>query len=387
MRWTPEKIKIAKEILGRHRNITAALSDIKWATFGTYVSYDALRRAFGRAGEENPKKLLGKDLKPISITDIPTSDVPGVKKEVTFGTSSFKETSNEFFIDIAANNFKNDLRRNSGLLDAVKAGKMKVQVVSTVNKKTTRIVVLPDTHIPYHDVKAWACALQVIRDTKPEYVVIIGDFSDVYSLSSHPKSLDRKQNFASEVAAVNAALDELRAAAGNDCKVKFCEGNHEDRITRFLQSNAPELGGITELRAEGLFKIKERGIEWVPYRRAVKIGNCSFTHDIGRCGVNTARQSLVDFGGNLVVGHSHRAGIAFQGESKGSSHFCLNVGWLGDVEGVDYQHRMRILRDWQHGLGIVDQDETGFSWPQFVPILEGRCVVDGKVISGQKAAS
>ncbi len=250
------------------------------------------------------------------------------------------------------------------------------------NSKTTRIVIVSDLHSPYHDKAAWSCLLQVIRETKPETVVVIGDFADCLAISSHPKSLDRKHDFALEIEGVNRALDELRESSGSTCRIVYTQGNHEDRITRYLQSSAPELGGIKELRAEGLFKIKERGIEWVPYRDSIKIGNCSFTHDVGRCGVNTARQSLLDWGGNLVVGHSHRGGLAFQGEAKGSSHFCLNVGWLGDVESVDYQHKMRCRRDWQCGFGIVDQSPSGFSWPQFVPVLNGECVVDGKVIRG-----
>lgn len=255
------------------------------------------------------------------------------------------------------------------------------------NRKPTRIVVVSDLHVPYHDSRAWECVLNVIRGTQPETVVIIGDFADIYSLSSHPKSLDRKINFADEVDAVNVELDALRSAAGSGCRIVWTEGNHEDRITRYLQSSAPELGGLSGMRAEGIFRVKERGIEWVPYRRHIKIGNCSFTHDVGRCGVNCARQSLLDFGGNLVIGHSHRGAVTYQGEAKGSSHFCLNVGWLGDVESIDYVHQVRARRDWQCGFGIVDQDASGYSYAQFCPIIDGRCVVDGQVISGRKSSN
>jgi len=386
MRWTPEKIKIAKDILGRYTTTSSALQAI-CIELGHDFSYEALRRAFNRAGEESPATLLGREIKPVSIADIPTSDIPGVKKTLSFGRWPMRESSDEFFLDIVANNFKNDLRRNTALLNEVKSGKMHVQVVGTAGKKTTRILIISDLHVPYHDIAAWECVLQVIRETKPDVVVIIGDFADMYSISSHPKSLDRKMNFVIERDAVNAALDQLRSAAGANCRIVWTEGNHEDRITRYLQSSAPELGGIKEIRAEGLFKVRERNIEWVPYRSEIKIGNCSFTHDVGRCGVNTARQSLLDFGGNLVVGHSHRGCIAYQGEIKGSSHFCLNVGWLGDVNAIDYIHRARAKRDWQLGFGLVDQDETGYSWAQFIPVLNGRCVVDGKLIEGMKAAA
>jgi hypothetical protein len=244
------------------------------------------------------------------------------------------------------------------------------------NTRAERIFIVPDVHVPFHDVTAWNCALKAIKECQPTRVVIIGDFEDFYAVSAHPKSLDRKVNFADEVDGGNDALDELQAVSGS-ASLHFCGGNHEWRFDRYLMSRAPELGGLAGMKTQALLKLRERGIQWIPYQRHIKFGNCAFTHDLGRAGVNAARQSLIDFGGNLVIGHTHRGGIAYQGESKGSSHFCLNVGWLGDVDAIDYLHRAKALRDWQHGYGIVDQDRTGYSWAQFVPILKGRCVLDG----------
>ncbi len=88
-----------------------------------------------------------------------------------------------------------------------------------------------------------------------------------------------------------------------------------------------------------------------------------------------------------MIGHSHRGGISYQGEAKGSSHFCLNVGHGANIADIDYVHRVRAIRDWQHGFGIVDQDENGHSWAQFCPVINGRCVVDGQIIEGRKVAA
>lgn len=352
MKWTSEKLKTARDILETRRDIGVAMTDVR-LVLGKSISLDALRRAFSRNGWGSPISYL-EQKKP--------------HPSLSFSTWT-PDMVNAF-----------NTMDPSKMLKEIKAGMGSGKVI--VPQATSRIIVISDLHAPYHDKAAWECLLQVIRETKPATVVIIGDFADMYAISSHPKSLDRKRDFANELAGVNAVLDELRKAAGDDCRIVWTEGNHEDRITRYLQSSAPELGGIKELRAEGLFKCKERNIEWVPYRRSIKIGNCSFTHDVGRCGVNTARQSLMDFGGNLVIGHSHRGGLAYQGEVKGSSHFCLNVGWLGDVNEIDYIHRNRAMRDWQLGFGVVDQDENGFSWAQFIPVLDGACVVDGKIIRG-----
>lgn len=346
MHWTQKKLEHARRILWRNKNMGKAHDEICFA-LGESVSKTSVRAAFQRAGFATPYTCLGVKVPP-GNWDLATvarfnDYIPGSVTETVYGKPA-------------------------------------------PSKATTRILVVSDLHVPYHDVRAWECVLEAIRVTKPETVVLIGDTADVYSISSHPKSLDRKQNFASEVEAVNRELDRLREVAGESCRIIWTCGNHEDRITRFLQSNAPELAGISAVRAEALFRVNERGIEWVPYRRHIKIGNCSFTHDVGRCGVNAARQSLLDFGGNIVFGHSHRGATVYQGESKGSSHFAMNVGWLGDVNEVDYMHRCRATRDWQLGFGIVDQDAEGFSWAHFCPIVDGRCIVDGTLISGKVAA-
>ncbi len=86
-----------------------------------------------------------------------------------------------------------------------------------------------------------------------------------------------------------------------------------------------------------------------------------------------------------MVGHSHRAGISYQGTVDDGGRVCMNVGWLGSVEEIDYHHRARAERDWEHGFGIVEQDAQGVAWMQFVPIIAGRCIIKGRVVSGRKA--
>lgn len=365
MFWTYAKIAKAQEILSRHRDLNKAHKEIQDALVWA-VSKDSVRNAFRRSGLESPGFWLGTAIKRLNIQDFPAENIPGTVRDMSFWTPEMVEHFNT--------------------MDPFIGRIPKAQsAVANENGKVSRIVVVSDLHVPYHDVRAWECVLETIRQTKPEIVVIIGDFCDAYAVSSHPKSLDRKADFAGEIRAVNVELDRLMKASGS-ARMVYCAGNHEDRIERYLQSKAPELAGFAGMRSDGLLRIKERGIEWVPYRRHIKIGNCSFTHDVGRCGVSCARQSLIDFGGNLVIGHSHRGGISCQGEGKGSSHFCLNVGWLGDVEGVDYIHQIRAKRDWQCGFGIVDQDESGYSWANFIPIIDGKCIVDGKVIGGRLSA-
>lgn len=234
-----------------------------------------------------------------------------------------------------------------------------------------KIIVVPDLHVPYHDRKNWDLLLQVIRREKPEKTIIIGDFADFYSVSSHSKDPRRKDRLEDEVAQVNDELDRIPG------DVVFLEGNHEDRLRRYLQDKAPELFGICDVKR--LFKLKERGWKHLPYRDYYRIGKVTFCHDVGRSGKYSAFQTLQDLATNVVFGHTHRGGVVYMGEAgpRGKPHFCLNVGWLGDVSKVDYMHRARAERDWQQGFGLLHTDRDR-AHAQFIPIVGGRCNVNGR---------
>jgi hypothetical protein len=92
------------------------------------------------------------------------------------------------------------------------------------------------------------------------------------------------------------------------------------------------------------------------------------------------QQSLASFGGNIVFGHSHRAGTHYDGTIDGDHRFAMNVGWLGDATQTDYAHRSQT-RAWQQGVGIVDQDQNGNSWAQFCPIVGGRVSLGGELVA------
>ena len=245
---------------------------------------------------------------------------------------------------------------------------------------TEQIVVIPDMHIPYHDGRVWECILEVIRRTKPSGIVVIGDFSDFYSVSSHAKDPRRKIDFDDEVAATKRERARLEKAAGK-AWLHFCRGNHETRLDRYIVDNAPQLH--SSINSRELLGFSDSW-GWTEYGDWFSYGKCNFTHDVGRTGVNTARQSLVDFGGNIVVGHSHRLGVSYQGTTRGEVHFGLNVGFGGDFAMIDYYHRAKALRDWQHGFGVVSFDSFGYCWAQAVPILRGRAVVGKIQVSGRK---
>ncbi len=244
-----------------------------------------------------------------------------------------------------------------------------------------RTLVIPDAHHPFVDKLAWATALAGGRAAKPDIIVVIGDFVDYFQVSAHPKPPERKGRIADEIDAANVALDQLAEIPTE--RFIYVAGNHEYRMDRYIRDRAPELFGLKGTTVPEQLQLKARDIEYVPYMDYIKIGKMLYTHDLERAGKNAAAQVATDAGTNVVFGHTHRGAVQFQGTVFDGSHVSMNVGWLGDVNSVDYKHRIKALRDWQHGFGIVDQDERGYGWCQFIPIVDGTCVIDGKLITAR----
>jgi predicted phosphodiesterase len=233
-------------------------------------------------------------------------------------------------------------------------------------------MVWPDTHAPYHSEVAVSVALNVLKTIKPDALVILGDFFDCYSVSRFPKDPSRKSKLRDELDGGIPILDEIEAVGIKD--VHFLKGNHEVRIEALIAAQAPALDGMISIRDE--LRIDERGWHWTDYKKSLKLGHMLYSHDFGRHGVHAGYQGLMDIGGNICFGHTHKLGTQYRGY-----HTALNCGWLGDVEMVDYRHADIAKREYQLGFGLVDEDEDGCVWPQAVAIVNDSAMVRGRRIT------
>jgi predicted phosphodiesterase len=249
-----------------------------------------------------------------------------------------------------------------------------------------RVFIIPDVHVPNHHELAWNTCLAALTAWKPDRVVILGDFADDACVSSHAKKPDRTRLLRDEIDANNVELDRVQAAG---CEyVDFLSGNHCDRLARFIAEKAPELYGLISM-AE-LLRINERGWRWHDYKRTIKIGKLWLTHDLGFAGKNAAWQNIAAAGHSIVTGHTHWATTVYQGHDDGTRHVSVTSGWLGDPEkAADYRPLDRARREWQHGFTTAEIDRDGVAWVNFRPIIDGRVVIDGRVIRAapQKAAA
>jgi hypothetical protein len=216
-----------------------------------------------------------------------------------------------------------------------------------IRRTTERILIIPDVHVPFEDVRAWDLMLSVARAIRPETIVVLGDFADMWSVSSHDKDPRRKDNLESEMKSVAMRLDEIDSLGA--ARKVFCEGNHEERLTRYMTQRAPDVFEYVQFRK--IQRLDERGWTWVPYREHHKIGKMFFTHDLGEAGAYAHARARGTMGGNVVIGHVHRMGVTYASTAEGTGHVSAAFGWLGDASEAKYLPAAKRAA-WQLGFGI-----------------------------------
>lgn len=241
-----------------------------------------------------------------------------------------------------------------------------------------RLLFVPDTHAPFHDVLAWNTMMAAARVFKPDRIIVLGDLADFYAVSFFSKDPLRAQLLAQELPIVNEKLDELDSLKAK--KKHYCAGNHEFRLDRYIQDKAPALWGLTSLPK--LLRLKERGWQYTPYRDGIHIGKLYVTHDLGRSGANAARQARTDSENNITIGHTHRLDMCYLPNQHGVPKFGASFGWLGDFNAIDYMHKVSALRSWTHAFGIGYLEPNGNIYLQGIPIFDGQCCLEGKIIRG-----
>ena len=140
-----------------------------------------------------------------------------------------------------------------------------------------RIVVLPDVHLTTKIPKEYELAKKFIKDYKPTEIIILGDFMEVSSLSSYDLSKRRKiegQRFEKEI---EVAKREIEILSDLCTTITYLEGNHENRVERYLDDH-PELESMLELPKR--LELAKNSVQWHKMNKLVKRGKLYFTHGV-----------------------------------------------------------------------------------------------------------
>ncbi len=122
---------------------------------------------------------------------------------------------------------------------------------------------ITDEHAPYQDDEARAVALKIVEEFRPHGLLRGSDQLDFYNLSRFDKDAKRMMfgNLQRELDDAFGMDREWRDAAP-DSVMYFVEGNHEQRLNKWLCRH-PEMVGLDALKLSNLLQLPERGIEGV----------------------------------------------------------------------------------------------------------------------------
>ena len=255
--------------------------------------------------------------------------------------------------------------------------------------KGKRIGILSDIHIPYHDLEALGLALNHLKQSNVDTIVLNGDIIDAYHLSRWERD-PNKRNHQQEIFLFLDFLDDIIDQFPG-VKIVFKLGNHSERYERFIAQKAPEFLGfqllswktILNTRFEkckvclGTGKILEsedcpdcekgivqhiahRGISLVKGKRIIKAGKLNIVHghEFGNSvfdPVNPARGFFLKSKSNVIGGHFHRTSEHIESDMDGKVLGAWSTGCLSDLH-PDY----RPINKWNLGFAMVDVHEDDF---------------------------
>jgi len=197
-------------------------------------------------------------------------------------------------------------------------------------------VVVGDVHVPYQDQRACDAVGALMADLRPDGLVVNGDYLDLLEVSRHSSASVAQLEglrISKSFDGGNLQLDRWLKAAPSLKDNHFVDGNHEDRLRRWMTTgdNAVWLGDESTDIGKRL-RFAERGFVYhAGYPKAsVKLGHLLVTH--GRwCNKYAAATHLDRYGHAILVNHVHSPQMHY-GSALDKQKAAWVNGHLADID-------------------------------------------------------
>ena len=274
--------------------------------------------------------------------------------------------------------------------------------VKTPKRNLKIDVVLPDAQVgfkrdihsgelaPLHDLKAIAIATEIIKEIKPNRIIMLGDMLDLPDWSTHfvrsPEFYFTTQPSLDWLA---SWIKELRPY----CKeMVYIEGNHEKRMIDSIVQNTIQAYGIKPANEPdvppivsvpymlGLHKI---GVEYIgnyPHGEFYINDNlvCIHGNKVGPKSGQSIMKMLDSPRISVIQGHVHRLEMGHKtvwSHGQPKIYQAVSLGTLARIDGIVPGGGARY--NWQQGFGIVEYDNDRFQIDS-VGIYDGKAIFKGK---------
>lgn len=242
-------------------------------------------------------------------------------------------------------------------------------------------VILPDLQIPFHDEEAVNVALQIVRDAKPDKIVILGDMLDLSAWGKYEQRPEFARATQDSIIEAHKLLATLRKLAPMS-EIAVMAGNHEQRMEKSLLANAQAAYGLKRadqpdgwpvMSVPYLCAFDQLDVEyvagypasryWINERLQIKHGNRV------RSSGSTAKLVSDDERVSTIFGHIHRIEAHYKTVNVyegGKTNAAYSIGCLCRIDGsVPSTHNsydldgqpVKNYENWQQGLAVIGYQE------------------------------
>lgn len=256
---------------------------------------------------------------------------------------------------------------------------------------------------PLHDEQALSIALALVKDAKPDLVVLVGDNADFCEFGKYRMTPAFQMTTQATVDRLGLLCAELRTAAP-DARIVWLAGNHEERLPNMLLDNARAAFGLRKantpeswpvLSVPYLCHFDTYGVEYLPGYPASHLwinDRLKVIHgELVKSGGSTAHAYLAREKVSVIYGHVHRReyGARTREDRDGPKEImAASPGCLARRDGVvpstkggtDLDGRpIQRHEDWQQGVAVVRyEDGDGRFTYENIAIHEGWALWQGK---------
>lgn len=368
----------------------------------------------------NSKYALGKIAELLKRNDIEVDEIGSVKRVSLYQSLTKNEDGDAEIHDLLGIQFSPAFESGPQWPVVQPGPQIKLPAIKAKPKQASEYqtcVVLPDMQIGYfrnkngdleptHDEGAIDIALSIIKDLKPDLIVMVGDNLDLPEFGKYRLSSAYALTTQQSIDRATTLCAQIRAASPYS-RVVWLSGNHEERLVNYVIDNAKSAFALRKgntpdswpvLSVPYLCRFDEFGIEFVPGYPAGQFWvnqRLRIIHGTKvRSNGSTAHAYLSTEKTSVLYGHIHRREWAERSRSDWDGPktvMAASPGTLARCDGtvpstkggLDLDGRpMTVVEDWQQGIGIVTfTPGEGPFWYEQVPFHGGEAFFRGKLYS------
>ncbi len=220
-----------------------------------------------------------------------------------------------------------------------------------------KVMIVGDLHRPFQDKRTLAAVENFWNEFKPDLEIFNGDLSDWYGLSSWDQNPSRRFKLQDELDDSAAWLEE-RAKANPSAERILIDGNHEDRLRRFLWRHGPELSSLRALKLESLLRLDKLDIKSLTYNSVYNLLGFRIEHGFKTTvskayPTNVSRFMAIATGSSGLCNHTHHASVYRWTDATGSHSYIEN----GCLCSMNLEYAPFPNWQWSFTYGVVHNNK------------------------------